>query len=38
VKMAGFKLPISEMKLKLEIQNEVFLKIEDYIEGYYSEK
>ena len=31
VKMKGFKLPISEMKLKLEIQNEVFMKIEDYL-------
>ena len=38
VKMRGFKLPISEMKLKLEIQNKVFMKIEDYIEGYRSEK
>ncbi len=34
VKMTGFKLPISEMKLKLEIKNEIFIKIEDYIEGY----
>ena len=38
MKMQGFKLPISEMKLKLEIQNEIFIKIEDYIEGYRSEK
>jgi tetraacyldisaccharide 4'-kinase len=38
VKMVGFKLPISEMKLKLEIQDEVFMKIEDYREGYCSEK
>ncbi len=38
VKMTGFKLPISEMKLKLEIKNEIFIKIEDYIEGYCSEK
>jgi len=38
VKMAGFKLPISEMKLKLKIQDEIFIKIEDYIEGYSSEK
>ena len=37
VKMAGFKLPISEMKLKLEIKDEVFIKIEEYIEGYDSE-
>jgi len=33
VKMDGFKLPISEMKLKLEIQNEIFTKIETYIKG-----
>jgi len=38
IKMQGFKLPISEMKLKLEIQNEIFIKIKDYIEGYSSEK
>ncbi len=38
VKMVGFKLPISQMKLKLEIKNEIFMKIEDYIEGYRSEK
>lgn len=38
VKMQDFKLPISEMKLKLEIKNEIFIKIEDYIEGYRSEK
>ncbi len=34
VKMAGFKLPISEMKLKLEIKDEIFMKIEDYIQNY----
>ncbi len=34
VKMDGFKLAISEMKLKLEIQNEIFTKIETYIKGY----
>jgi len=38
VKMKHFKLPISEMKLKLEIKNEIFIKIEDYIEGYGCEK
>jgi tetraacyldisaccharide 4'-kinase len=38
VKMKDFKLAISEMKLKLEIQDEIFIKIEDYIEGYHSEK
>ncbi len=34
VKMQGFKLPLSKMKLKLEIQNEIFMKIEDYIQNY----
>ena len=34
VKMEGFKLPVSEMKLKLEIKDEVFMKIEDYIQNY----
>ncbi|WP_415406238.1 tetraacyldisaccharide 4'-kinase [Sulfurovum sp. CS9] len=34
VKMEGFKLAISEMKLKLEIKDEVFIKIEDYIQNY----
>ncbi len=34
VKMAGFKLAISEMKLKLEIKDEIFMKIEDYIQNY----
>ena len=38
MKMQGFKLSISEMKLKLEIQNQIFIKIKDYIEGYRSEK
>ena len=38
VKMKDFKLAISEMKLKLAIQDEIFIKIEDYIEGYRSEK
>lgn len=38
VKMKDFKLPLSQMKLKLEIQDEIFIKIEDYIEGYSSEK
>jgi len=38
MKMQSFKLPISEMKLKLEIQNKIFIKIKDYIEGYSSEK
>ncbi len=34
VKMGEFKLAISEMKLKLEIKNETFLKIEEYIQNY----
>lgn len=34
VKMEGFKLPISEMKLKLEIKNEIFTRIDEYIKGY----
>jgi tetraacyldisaccharide 4'-kinase len=33
VKMQGFKLAISEMKLKLEIQNEIFIEINKYIEN-----
>jgi len=33
VKMAGFKLPISEMKLKLEIKKEIFAQVDAYIEG-----
>ena len=31
VKMDGFKLPIAEMKLKLEIKDEIFIKIDKYI-------
>lgn len=34
VKLEGFKLPISEMKLKLEIKNEIFTQVDAYIEGY----
>jgi len=34
VKMEGFKFAISEMKLKLEIKDEIFMKIEDYIQNY----
>ena len=34
VKMEGFKLPISEMKLKLEIKNRIFTKIDKYIDSY----
>ena len=38
VKMAEFKLPLSKMKLKLEIDNRIILKIENYIEGFNREK
>jgi len=34
VKMQGFKLPISEMKLKLEIKNEIWTQVDAYVEGY----
>ncbi len=34
VKMQGFKLPISEMKLKLEIKKEIFVDIDAYITNY----
>ncbi len=34
VKMAGFKLAISEMKLKLEIQDEIFAKVDKYVDSY----
>ncbi len=34
VKMAGFKLAISEMKLKLEIQDEIFTEIDKYVNSY----
>ncbi len=34
VKMKGFKLPISEMKLKLEIKDEIFAQIDEYINSY----
>ena len=37
VKMLGFKLAISEMKLKLEIQNEIFTEIDMYIDSYSKE-
>jgi len=33
VKIQGFKLPISEMKLKLEIKDEIFIEINTYIEN-----
>ncbi|HFU77174.1 MAG TPA: tetraacyldisaccharide 4'-kinase [Epsilonproteobacteria bacterium] len=34
VKMQDFKLPISEMKLKLEIKNEIWTQVDAYVEGY----
>ena len=34
VKMGGFKLPLSKMKLKLEIKDEVFTLIDQYIQTY----
>ena len=34
VKMQGFKLPISQMKLKLEVKESIFMKVEEYIKGY----
>jgi tetraacyldisaccharide 4'-kinase len=34
VKMQDFKLPISEMKLKLEIKENIFTQVEEYIKGY----
>jgi tetraacyldisaccharide 4'-kinase len=34
VKMIGFKLPLSKMKLKLEITSQILLAIDDYIKKY----
>ena len=34
VKMADFKLPLSKMKLKLEIRKEILAQIDAYIKGY----
>ena len=34
VKMQGFKLAISEMKLKLEIKKEIFTQVDAYVKGY----
>ncbi|TNF44025.1 MAG: tetraacyldisaccharide 4'-kinase [Epsilonproteobacteria bacterium] len=34
VKMQSFKLPISEMKLKLEIKETIFIQVDEYIKGY----
>ena len=38
VKMQNFKLPISEMKLELEIKNEIFTQVDAYIKGDRNEK
>jgi tetraacyldisaccharide 4'-kinase len=38
VKMADFKLPLSKMKLKLEIKPTIIQQIETYIEGYRREE
>ncbi len=38
VKMQNFKLPISEMKLELEIKNEIFTQVDAYIKGHRNEK
>jgi hypothetical protein len=32
--MQGFKLPISQIKLKLEIKESIFMQVEEYIKGY----
>ena len=37
VKMRGFKLPLSKMKLKLDINNEIFFQIDHYIKSYEKE-
>ena len=37
VKMAGFKLPLSKMKLKLDIKDEIFIAIDKYIKTYSKE-
>jgi len=33
VKMEGFKLPLSLMKLELEVEDEIFLSIDHYVKG-----
>ena len=38
VKMQDFKLPISEMKLELQIANEIVTQIDTYIEGFTCER
>jgi len=37
VKMSGFKLPLSKMKLKLDIKDEIFITIDKYIKTYSKE-
>ena len=37
VKMLGFKLPLSIMKLKLVINNEIFIQIDQYLNNYKKE-
>jgi tetraacyldisaccharide 4'-kinase len=34
VKMEDFKLPVSQIKLKLKIREEIFTEIERYIQTY----
>ncbi len=34
VKIQNFKLPISQMKLKLEIRKDIFIKCDEYIRGF----
>ena len=36
VKMQDFKLPLSKMKLELEINNEIFIQVDKYLEQYKS--
>lgn len=38
VKMKGFKLPISEMKLKLEIKDHIFESVDGYIKNEYDKQ
>ena len=38
VKLEGMDIPLSEMKLKLTINNDIIIKIESYIKGYKRER
>lgn len=38
VKMKGFKFPISEMKLKLEIKYDIYVAVDTYIDNFYNQK